>query len=115
MEELLTPKEYVQKVEAVQGGVVVYFCGQGCPACPGVEKRMKDLEPKTKQAKFYKLQRERIPEVIDLLQLQAVPTVIAYENGHPVAMWVGSSAGVEFGKFAENWAPASKPPKGYGK
>ena len=82
--------------------VIVDFWARGSAACAQLTSQLESLVQAAKGAvKLAKVNLQENPELAGQLQVQAVPTIYAFENGRPVDGFAGALPDNELKKFVQ--------------
>ena len=82
--------DFEQQVLQADGPVLVDFYATWCPPCRQLAPRIDELAAEYEgQAKVLKLNVDDTPELAQRFAISAVPTLILFEDGKPVARWAG--------------------------
>lgn len=81
---------FEQQVLQADGPVLVDFYATWCPPCRQLAPRIDELAAEYEgQAKVLKINVDDAPGLAQRFAISAVPTLILFEGGEPVARWAG--------------------------
>lgn len=87
--EKLTDENFLEKI--AEGAVIVDFYGKLCPPCQRFAPRFENVAQEMSDLlTFYKVDVHESRKVSQSNQIQSIPVVILYKEGHEVARHTGA-------------------------
>lgn len=72
---------------------VVDFFAEWCGPCKMLSPYFKKFSDNYKEVKFYKIDVDESPQIAELMQVRAMPTIVLFKGGKPVETIVGANPG----------------------
>ena len=86
----LTKDNFDREVTEAAGRVLVDFWSPGCGPCRAMEPVLESAASRHPNVKFAKMNAAENPDVAWAFKVVAVPTLVLFENGRPIADLTGA-------------------------
>ncbi len=86
----LTKDNFDREVTEAAGRVLVDFWSPGCGPCRAMEPVLESAASRHPNVKFAKMNAAENPDVAWAFNVVAVPTLVLFEGGHPIADLTGA-------------------------
>ncbi len=97
-----TDSSFAEDVLQSKKPVLVDFWAQWCGPCKQIAPLVEDIAKSTPQIEVVKLDIENNPDVPTRYGIRAIPTLIIFMDGKPVATKVGSVTGQQLSEWVVN-------------
>lgn len=90
----LTPsskQEFLDKIFGSEDAVVLDAWAEWCPPCKAIAPKVEEFSAQYPQAKFYKVDVDKVPDVAQELGIRAMPTILYFNKGEKISEVVGAN------------------------
>jgi thioredoxin 1 len=92
-------QDFLTKIlDANSGPIVLDAWAEWCGPCKAIAPKVEEFSTQYPQAKFYKVDVDKVPDVAQELGIRAMPTILFFNNGEKITEVVGANPqGIENG------------------
>ncbi|KAJ5886701.1 thioredoxin domain-containing protein [Penicillium subrubescens] len=99
VEAITSKQDFLTKIlDANSGPIVLDAWAEWCGPCKAIAPKVEEFSTQYPQAKFYKVDVDKVPDVAQELGIRAMPTILFFNNGEKITEVVGANPqGIENG------------------